>query len=75
MLEVSELLTTTNLWINTVLYINMTSLPILCLQVIASSADLATNHAIAQLNDKVKLIIENIAQLRHQLNDVVSKST
>jgi hypothetical protein len=54
----------------------MASLPIMCLQVLAtSSADLTTDQAISQLNDKVKLIIENTAQLRHQLNDIVSIST
>jgi prefoldin subunit 5 len=51
----------------------MTSLPILSLQVtVTPSSDLTTDQAISQLNDKVKLIIENIVQLRHQLNDIVS---
>lgn len=53
----------------------MTSLPILSLQVMVPPTDLTTDQAISQLNDKVKLIIENIAQLRHQLNDIVSTNT
>ena len=36
------------------------------------SSDLATEQAISDLNSKVKLIVENIAQLRHQMNDIVS---
>jgi hypothetical protein len=36
------------------------------------SSDLAAEQAISELNTKVKHIIENIAQLRHQLNDIVS---
>jgi hypothetical protein len=39
---------------------------------VTHSSDLATEHAISDLNSKVKLVIENIAQLRHQLNDIVS---
>lgn len=36
------------------------------------SSDPATDEAISELKGKVKLIIENIAELRHQLNDIVS---
>jgi hypothetical protein len=36
------------------------------------SSDLATEQAVSDLNTKVKQIIENIAQMRHQLNDIVS---
>jgi len=36
------------------------------------SSDLATEQAISDLNSKVKQIIENIAQLRYQMNDIVS---
>jgi hypothetical protein len=39
---------------------------------VTHSSDSATDQAISQLNSKVKLIIENIAQLRRQLNDIVS---
>ncbi|XP_021917540.1 epidermal growth factor-like protein 7 isoform X2 [Zootermopsis nevadensis] len=34
------------------------------------SSDPATDEAISELKGKVKLIIENIAELRHQLNDI-----
>jgi len=36
------------------------------------SSDLTAEQAISDLNSKVKQIIENIAQLRHQLSDIVS---
>jgi len=36
------------------------------------SSDPATEQAISDLNTKVKQIIENIAQLKHELNDIVS---
>ncbi|PNF42609.1 hypothetical protein B7P43_G01284 [Cryptotermes secundus] len=39
-------------------------------KVMVPPSDPTTDQAISQLNDKVKLIIENIAQLRHQLNDI-----
>jgi hypothetical protein len=42
---------------------------------VTPSTDPTTDQAISQLNDKVKLIIENIAQIRHQLNDIVSTYT
>jgi hypothetical protein len=49
------------------------TLTILSVQVMVThSSDPNTDHAILQLNDKVKLIIENIAQLRHKINDIVS---
>ncbi|GFG38843.1 hypothetical protein Cfor_09068 [Coptotermes formosanus] len=37
---------------------------------VTHSSDPATEQAISDLNSKVKLIVENIAQLRHQLNDI-----
>jgi len=36
------------------------------------SSDLAKEQAVSDLNSKVQQIVENIAQLRHQLNDIVS---
>ena len=36
------------------------------------SSDLTAEQAISDLNSKVKQIIENIAQLRHQMSDIVS---
>jgi hypothetical protein len=56
--------------------INTVSVYILSLQVMVThSSDPATEQAISDLNSKVKLIVENIAQLRHQLNDIVSTVT
>ena len=55
---------------------NTGSVYILSLQVMVThSSDPATDQAISDLNSKVKLIVENIAQLRHQLNDIVSTVT
>ena len=53
--------------------INSASMYILSPQVmVRHSSDLAAEQAISDLNSKVKQIIENIAQLRHQLSDIVS---
>ena len=56
--------------------INSASKYILSPQVmVRHSADLAKEQAVSDLNSKVKQITENIAQLRHQLNDIVSMVT
>ena len=53
--------------------INSASMYILFPQVmVRHSSDLTAEQAISDLNSKVKQIIENIAQLRHQMSDIVS---
>ena len=53
--------------------INSASMYILSPQVmVRHSSDLAKEQAVSDLNSKVQQIVENIAQLRHQLNDIVS---